>query len=239
MSNDEIGIARKARAASEEAAELRAENKRLVEMLDAIRSNSASTDIKPDAVPKCPRCVSVWVDIKKRVVECRRCGAKLDPLDVLHEFATEERRFLQWNVHARQELERMRIEAGSLKRDIARARTERIECPRGCRKFVAVSLSHPHGVTPHACYGARARLHLVPRVAEERWRVLFVEGASRWTNLMAATRTATNTEGARVEEFAGPIGEKAERARDRAEHERQWREKMAGRRAGVESKPIP
>lgn len=42
----DIGIARKARAASEEADGLRAENARLVEMLDAIRSNSTSTDIK-------------------------------------------------------------------------------------------------------------------------------------------------------------------------------------------------
>ncbi len=228
----DIGIARKARAASEEADGLRAENARLVEMLDVLRAQTQGLAIKPptDGKKKCYRCTAVYVDIKERTVKCQHCGSLLDPIDVIHEFAVKERNFLYDNEHSKKELASLKAEIAALKGDVAKARTERIECPRGCRKFVAVSLSHPHGVTPHACYEARAGLHLVPRSTEERWRVIFVEGASRWTNLMTATRTATRTEGARVEEFTGPIGEKAERARDRVEHERQWRERMERRR---------
>lgn len=231
MSDNEMGIARKARAASEEADGLRAENARLVEMLDVLRAQTQGLAIKPppDGKAKCYRCTAVYVDPKRRTVECQHCGSLLDPLDVLHEYAVKERNFQHANKHAVDELARVTAQIAALKGDVSKARTERIECPRGCRKFVAVSLSHPHGVKPHACYEARAGLHLVPRSTEERWRVIFVEGKSRWTNHMTATRTAAKTEGARVEEFTGPIGEKAERARDRVEHDRQWRERMERR----------
>lgn len=229
MSDNELAIARKARDAATEAAELRAENARLAEQLDALRAQSSGLAEKPTplAEQKCYRCAAVYVDRKARVVECQRCGSRLDPIDVLYEFVTKERNFLAENVHAQRELERLRREAASLKIDIAKSQSSRIECPRGCRKTVAVSMSHAHGVTPHDCYKARAARHLVPRSAEERWRVIFADdaGASRWVDRVTATRTAAKTEGARVEEYTGPIGEKAERARDRAEHERQWRER--------------
>lgn len=229
--SDELAIARKARDSAAEADDLRAENAKLVEQLDALRAQSGGLAEKPTPLveQKCYRCAAVYVDRKKRVVECQRCGSKLDPIDVLYEFVTKERNFLADNEHSKRELARIKAEIESLKGDAAKARVKRIECPRGCGKFVAASDSHPHGVTPHACYEARVGLHLVPRTTAERWRVVFVEGPSRWTNLMTATRTATNADGARVEEFTGPIGEKAERARDRAEYERQWREKMARR----------
>jgi hypothetical protein len=231
--SDELAIARKARDSAAEADDMRAENAKLVEQLDALRAQSSGLAEKPTPIAerKCYRCAAVYIDRKKRVVECQRCGSKLDPIDVLYEFCTKERNFLADNEHSKKELARIKAEIGALKGDAAKARVTRIECPRGCGKFVAVSHSHPHGVTPHACYEARADRHLVPHSAEERWRVLFTEGGkSRWTNLMTATRTATKTDGARVEEFTGPIGEKAERARDRAEHERQWRERIAARR---------
>jgi hypothetical protein len=230
MSDNELAIARKAREATDEAAELRAVNARLVEQLDALRANASTLAIAPtEGTPKCHRCLAITVDDKRRIVKCTRCGSKLDPFDVLYEFATEERKLLQWNRHYRAEQAKLRNELDALKGDVAKARTERIQCPRGCRKFVAVSSSHAHGVTPHACYEARARLGLVPRVREERWRITDGEGVSRWVDHVTATRSAAKTEGVRVEEYAGPIGEKAERARDRAEHERQWRERMARR----------
>ena len=91
---------------------------------------------------------------------------------------------------------------------------ERVECPRGCGKFIARSDSHPRGVAPHNCYARRAMKHLVPTSAECRWRVV-VDGAwSRWTDMVTATRTATQ-QGGRVEEYLGPIGDKAERAAER------------------------
>lgn len=232
--SDELAIARKAKAATDEAAELRAENARLADLLDVLRAQTQGLVIKPvtDGKPKCYRCTAVYVDIKERTVECQHCGSVLDPIEVIHEYAVRERNFQYENKHAKQELAQLRAEIAALKGDVAEARRKRIECPRGCKKFVAVSISHPHGVTPHDCYKARARMDTVPRSTEERWRVIFVEGVSRWTNLMTATRAATATEGARVEEYAGPIGEAAERARDRAEHERQWREKLAAGRKG-------
>ena len=232
--SDELAIARKARAAADEVADLRAENAKLVDQLDALRAQSSGLAEKPTplADQKCYRCVAVYVDRKKRRVECQRCGAILDPIDVLHEFVVKERNFLSENEHAKRELEHLKREAATLKIDIAKSRTSRIECPRGCKKTVAVSYSHPHGVTPHDCYETRARRGLVPSSPEERWRVTTADGSmTAWTNLMTATRSATHHEG-RVEEYTGPIGEKAERARDRVEHERQWREKMAASRKG-------
>lgn len=231
MSDNELAIARKAREASTEAEELRAENARLVEMLDALRAQSSGLAFKPAAIgeQKCYRCTAIYIDQKKRTVECQQCGAKLDPFDVLYEYATKERTLLQWNASFRVEHAKLKAEIEALKGDVAKARITRIECPRGCRKFVAVSHSHPHGVTPHACYEARAALNLVPHSTAERWRVIFPSGPSRWCSLMTATRTATQNEGARVDEYTGPIGEKAERVRDRAEHERQWRERVAAR----------
>lgn len=230
--SDELAIARKARAVADEAAELRAENARLVEMLDALRAQVSGLAVKPKPLAdrKCSgRCIAVYVDIEERTVECQRCGSALDPIEVIHEYALKERNFQYANAHAVKELERIKAEIEALKGDRAAARVQRIECPRGCGKFVARSMSHAHGVVPHACYGRRAELHLVPRTSEERWRVIFNEGASWWVDLVTATRTATKTEGARVEEYTGPIGEKAERARDRAEHERQWRERLTRR----------
>jgi len=221
--SDEIAIARKARAAADEAAELRAENARLVELLDALRAQASgiATKPRPYEEQQCYRCVAVYVDRKRRVVECQRCGAELDPIEVLHEFAVKERQFLAANQHAQKELQRLEAQIKALANDVARSKPpERVECPRGCGKFIARSDSHPRGVAPHNCYARRAMRHLVPTSAECRWRVV-VDGAwSRWTDMVTATRTATQ-QGGRVEEYLGPIGDKAERAAERRELERE------------------
>lgn len=221
---DELAIARKARAAADELADLRAQNARLVELLDVLRAQSAgiAETPRPHAEQKCYRCAAVYVDNKRRVVECQRCGAELDPIEVLHEFAVRERRFLASNDLAKRELARLHAEIEALKGDLQAARRPptRVECPRGCGKFVAASDVHPRGVAPHACYAARAKRHLVPRVIQERWRVVTDAGAGRWTDMVTATRAAAVTAGARVEEYLGPIGDAAERATERRALER-------------------
>ena len=228
MGENELAIARKARAAEGEAEELRAENARLRDMLDAMRAQANGLAIKPvtDGKAKCHRCVAVYVNIKERTVECQHCGSLLDPLDVLHEFATGERNLLQWNAHYKAEQMKLRNEIDALKGDAARARIKRVECPRGCRKFVAISDSHPRGVTPHTCYAVRANLGLVPKTPETRWRIVSADGQrmSRWADQVSAMRGAASETAARVEEYTGPIGERAERAAERVEFERQWRE---------------
>lgn len=215
---DELAIARKARAADDELADLRAQNARLVELLDVLRAQSAGIAETPRPLDerKCYRCVAVYVDNKRRVVECQQCGAKLDPIDVLHEFAVRERRFLASNDMAKRELARLHAKIEALKGDLQTARRPptRVECPRGCGKFVAASDVHPRGVAPHACYAARAKRHMVPDAAERRWRVVTDAGASRWTDMVTATRTAT-VEGGHVEEYTGPIGDAAERKSER------------------------
>ena len=55
--------------------------------------------------PKC-RHRSFNIDAKARIVECNNCGVDLDPIEVLHDFATGERSFRFWaadekKVHAR------------------------------------------------------------------------------------------------------------------------------------------
>lgn len=220
---DELAIARKARAAADELADLRAQNARLVELLDVLRAQSAgiAETPRPHAEQKCYRCAAVYVDNKRRVVECQRCGAELDPIEVLHEFAVRERRFLASNDLAKRELARLHAEIEALKGDLQTARRPptRVECPRGCGKFVAASDVHPRGVAPHACYAARVKRHLVPRDAKERWRVVTDAGAGRWTDMVTATRAATAA-GSRVEEYLGPIGDAAERAAERRALER-------------------
>ena len=113
----DIGIARKARAASEEADGLRAENARLVEMLDVLRAQTQGLAIKPptDGKKKCYRCTAVYVDIKKRTVECQHCGSMLDPIEVIHEYAVKERNFLHANEHARKDLARLNAEIAALR----------------------------------------------------------------------------------------------------------------------------
>ncbi len=232
--SDELAIARKAKAATDEAAELRAENAKLVDLLDVLRAQASGLAIKPHAIGegKCHRCDAVYVDHKLRRVECQRCGSLLDPIDVLHEFAMKERNFLHTNAHAKEELARLHAEIEALKGDLAGARVKRVECPRGCRKWIASDPMRPYGVARHACYEARAALGLVPRTHAERWRVVNENGTSRWSDLVSATRAAAKGEGASVEEYTRPIGEKAERVLDRVEHKRQWREKMAASRKG-------
>ena len=220
----EIGIARKARDAAAEAEQLRAENARLVEQLDALRSTSKSIDVAPRG-ESCHRCVSVYVDNVSRTVTCQRCGKTLDAIDVLHEYAIRERNFMHTNDHAKRELALLRAEAEALKGDVnaARAIKTRAQCPRGCGASVAASDMHPHGVAPHACYKRRADRGKVPRTADRRWRVIGDDGpTTRWCSQIEAMRHATE-HGGRVEEYTGPIGDKAERIVDRAEFEAKWR----------------
>lgn len=216
--SDELAIARKARAAADEADELRAENARLVAMLDELRAKESGLAEKPRPYleKKCPmRCVAVYVDNKRRTVECQRCGALLDAIDVLHEFAVKERQFIAANESAKRELARLQAQLEALKGDVTKSQLRRVECPRGCGKFVAASAYHPRGVAPHACYAARVRRHMVPDKAARRWRVVEPDGAlTRWSDLVTATRHAT-TVGGRVEEYTGPIGDVAERAAER------------------------
>ena len=220
---DELAIARKARTAADELADLREQNARLVELLDVLRAQSAgiAETPRPLGEQKCYRCVAVYVDNKRRVVKCQQCGAELDPIDVLHEFAVRERRFLASNDMAKRELARLHAEIEALKGDLQAVRRPptRVECPRGCGKFVAASDVHPRGVTPHACYAVRAKRHMVPRDSRERWRVVTDAGAGRWTDMVTATRAATAA-GARVEEYLAPIGDVAERAAERRALER-------------------
>ena len=174
----------------------------------------------------CHRCVSVYVDNVSRTVTCQRCGKALDAIDVLHEYAIRERNFMHTNDHAKRELALLRAEAEALKGDVnaARAIKTRAQCPRGCGASVAASGMHPHGVAPHACYKRRADRGMVPRGPDIRWRVIGDDGpTTRWCSQMAAMRHATE-HGGRVEEYTGPIGERAERAAERVEFERQWRE---------------
>ena len=60
------------------------------------------------------------------------------------------------------------------------------------RKFVAISDSHPRGVTPHTCYAVRANLGLVPKTPETRWRIVSADGQrmSRWADQVSAMRGA-------------------------------------------------
>lgn len=227
----EIGIARKARDAAAEADLLRAENARLVEQLDALRSDVKSIDVAPRG-EHCYRCVAVYVDAVSRTVSCQRCGKALDAIDVLHEYAVRERNFMHANEHAKRELAQLRTQAEALKRDVSTAHAikTRTECPRGCGASVAASASHPHGVAPHACYKRRADRGLAPRGPDTRWRVIGDDGpATRWCSQLAAMRHATE-HGGRVEEYTGPIGDKAERAVDRAAFEAEWRARMEASR---------
>lgn len=214
----EIGIARKARDAAAEAEQLRAENARLVDQLNALRADAKSIDVAPRG-DHCYRCVAVYVDAVSRTVSCQRCGKALDAIDVLHEYAVRERNFMHANEHAKRELTRLQAQAEALRRDVSAAHAikTRTECPRGCGASVAVSGSHPHGVAPHDCYKRRARKGLVPRGPDDRWRVVSDNiPTTRWCSQLAAMRHATENGGI-VEEYNGPIGDKAERKADRAQ----------------------
>lgn len=227
----EIGIARKARDAAAEAEQLRAENARLVEQLDALRAGSKSIDVAPRGA-RCHRCDAVYVDNLSRTVTCQRCGKALDAIDVLHEYAVRERNFMHANEHAKRELAQLRAQAAALQGDVnaARAIKTRLDCPRGCGASVAASDSHPHGVAPHACYKRRADRRMVPREYADRWRV-YVDGeaATRWCSQVEAVRHA-DKHGGRAEEYTGPIGDQAERAADRAAFEAAWRARLGGGR---------
>lgn len=212
----DIGIARKARDAAEEAAQLRAENARLIDQLDALRKTTKSIDVVPPG-KSCVRCVAVYVDNVSRVVTCQRCRKRLDAIDVLHEYAVRERHFMHANEHAKRELAMLRAEAEALKGDVRAARSikTRSPCPRGCGAFIAASPDHPFGVAPHACYKRRADRWMVPRSADARWRVVGDDGkTTRWCSQIQAMAHATE-HGGRVEEYTLPIGDKAEREADR------------------------
>lgn len=68
-------------------------------------------------------CVVVVAD-KEPLVECKACGAELDPVDVLREYARHERRFCFALEHLRGEKIALATEIEKLKRLRARLRAE-------------------------------------------------------------------------------------------------------------------
>jgi hypothetical protein len=232
----DIGIARKARDAAAEVEQLRESNAALAAQLDAYRANMPGTAL-PDAkdTPHGWRCgnghPSILVDSNKRKVTCRYCGAVLDAFTVLLEFATEERRFWNENEHAKREHDRVKAQTESMKEAIAAVHRERqrVECPRGCGAKIVADSCVTGGITAHDCYKRRAKDGKVPRFTEERWRAVVVDKATRWCDRVTATRSATE-HGGNVEEFKGPIGDKAERAAERvAAFTKQEAERAAAR----------
>lgn len=225
---DEFAIARKARDTAAELEQARADLAALTAQLDALRAEAPGTAL-PDAKDTPhgsggSRCNKwhpvVLVDSHKREVTCRHCGAVLDAFDVLAQYATEERRFLNENEHAKREHARIKAQTELMKADIAVVRRERqrVACPRGCGAMVVADRCVTGGVVAHGCYKRRARDGKVPRTEAERWRCVTEtdEGAmgTRWCDRVTATRSAT-AHGGTVEEYKGPIGDKAERAAER------------------------
>lgn len=227
----EIGIARKARDAVAEAEQLRAENARLVEQLDAYRANRPGTAISVPPIEdrKCVRCECVFVDEKQRRVTCQRCGATLDAFDVLHQYAIKERRFFYANEKVKREHAQLKAEIEAMQ-DTLKAKVPRVNCPRGCGAMVVPS-THAGGVTPHACYARRAQRRIVPQTPADRWRVVQADGAvlTAWCSQVEAMRFASQAPGRRVEEYTKPIGDKAERAAERvAEFKAQEERRIRG-----------
>ena len=227
----EIGIARKFRDAAAEAAQLREDNAKLIAQLDELRAGTSTIAPAPKKDGRCYRCVAVYVDQRRRKVTCQTCGTELDALDVLHEFATGERQLLASSEFAKRELADLREQAGRLRADVnaAKAIKRRALCEK-CGASIAASDMHPGGIAPHGCYKRRAYDGKVPRKAEERWRVVNDDGASRWCDHVSAIRAAAKADGCRVEEYTGPIGDKAERSVDRAAFEAEWRARMEASR---------
>jgi len=65
---------------------------------------------------KCKFHLHVKVDMHKAIVECADCGAPLDLLQVLREFANEERHFADQLEHLRQEKANLGTEVEALKK---------------------------------------------------------------------------------------------------------------------------
>lgn len=78
---------------------------------------TATSVTKPSFLDgKCSLHLRVKVSMHKAVVECSDCGAPLDPLQVLREFARGERHFANQLEHLRQEKANLGMEVEALKK---------------------------------------------------------------------------------------------------------------------------
>lgn len=76
---------------------------------------------------KCKLHLHIEVDMHSAVVECADCGVPLDPLQVLREFAREERHFAD-------QLEHLREEKAALAKEVAELKKQRLSLRGAVRK---------------------------------------------------------------------------------------------------------
>jgi hypothetical protein len=127
---DEIAIARRARDATAENAELREQIGRLTTRLDELRRFGTSSVVDGTGEAHGPRCMAVaggapggagthplvTLDRGTRAVTCRHCKAHLDAFDVLVQYSTAERRF-NFQIQAlREERKKLTTEIEDLKK---------------------------------------------------------------------------------------------------------------------------